>query len=271
MVDSVNTASISIEQASQQTNLQVPSSPKADTMIDSFKAANLNDNAEHQTKPELPSSPIASITTDSVNNSFLHSQADQNASLELLSTSATITQTQEPGQTLEATTAVAAALGTTELLLLIISEVPLYYRAFICRVSKSWQGAVEKVGYAHEPTDYVCWKGEEIPSIPVQLVKRRFRFCHPEFHRQYDEQRYNVRRVSLCLSLSEKFPSLKHEFITHPPITQALICVNEALVGAFGNGQVASLRVRGGIKIGDLLEYLEKLDVEVLLYLSIWS
>jgi hypothetical protein len=57
----------------------------------------------------------------------------------------------DPEPSLEAGDAVSAVFGVTELLLLIVSAVPLEERTWIRRVSKSWQAAIERVGHALEP------------------------------------------------------------------------------------------------------------------------
>ena len=55
----------------------------------------------------------------------------------------------------------------------------------------------------------------------------------------------------------------EHEFITDPPITQVLICENAVEVVTSGPSGVAILRVPEGIRVGDLLECLRKLEPDL--------
>ena len=52
----------------------------------------------------------------------------------------------------------------------------------------------------------------------------------------------------------------KDELITDPPLSQLMIFAGTSEGGLIVNGQVAVLRVRGGIRIGDILEYFAKLN-----------
>jgi hypothetical protein len=71
---------------------------------------------------------------------------------------------------------------------------------------------------------------------------------------------YGVKRVALGLYPPRKLYMHEHEFITDPPITQVLICENAVEVVTSGPAGVAILRVPEGIRVGDLLECLRKLE-----------
>lgn len=173
-------------------------------------------------------------------------------------------------QTLEATTAV---LDTNELLHLIISAVPREYRTRLRRVSKNWQAAVMRIGHVLEPI-YHCWslydldvEKDNYGMGPVYAMEDGLAL-NPVIDclsRTYDDgiERLEPDYESSYLVASIKDFSLaelagrKHEFITDPPLSQ-LIIVSGRFEG--GGTQVAVLRERGGIRIGDLLEYFGRLN-----------
>jgi hypothetical protein len=51
------------------------------------------------------------------------------------------------------------------------------------------------------------------------------------------------------------------KFITIPPVTQVVMSARSGEDGAFEDGRVAILRVRGGIRVEDVLEYFKKLKL----------
>jgi hypothetical protein len=61
------------------------------------------------------------------------------------------------------------------------------------------------------------------------------------------------------ISLTE-LTERRHEFITDPPLSQLMIHAGASELKVIVHGQVATLRVREGIRFGDLLEYFGKLD-----------
>jgi hypothetical protein len=176
----------------------------------------------------------------------------------------------DPEPSLEAGDAVSAVFGVTELLLLIVSAVPLEERTWIRRVSKSWQAAIERVGHALEPIGYhQCrfggtWVGFE-PAYQTQyymsfnvrcLGSRRYpaQAASPSF-------KTSVTTESLNLSKMEDTTKCRRKFITIPPITQVVMSARSGEDGAFEDGRVAILRVRGGIRVEDVLEYFKKLKL----------
>jgi hypothetical protein len=273
MADSIN--NFPQDQADDKV-IQLRSTLVAYTMADSVDIASLSLlQADQQADSDLIFPPVTGFTADPVIHSSSRDQADHQVLSKLSLTSINCAHNQE--HTSEAVTAVAAVLGTTELLLLIIAEVPTYTRARIRRVSVSWRAAVEKIGYTLEPIGYDCWKYQTIPDIPIYLIGKRFRFCHPNLdlisptgEEMYERAVTDNMHASVILEFSEELSRHKNQFISHPPITQVLICVSEGIYGERKNGQVASLWVQEGIRIRDLIEYFEKLAVEVNDYNRNW-
>jgi hypothetical protein len=265
------------DQADHQA-MQLRSTPIPNTMDDPVDAAHSSlHKADHQSYAEMPATSTADAAADSVNDNFPRDQADHQTGPELPSTSMTSTQAHGQEHAIDATDAAETVLGIPELLLLIISEVPLNNRTSLRPVSKTWQAAVEMIGHVLEPAGYGCWgiSFDSFPSVPGYLVESGggefmglkhngssglpLKKVHAyNFHRSD----YAAKTVGLGLYNRKKLLMHENEFITYPPITQVLICAKHT--GRWYSGirdrGVASLRVRGGIRIRDLLECLEKLD-----------
>lgn len=269
MADSVN-ANLSHEQADDQA-IQLHSTSITNIMADSTNA-NISSlhRADQQIASELLSTSATNTAADSIIDSFSRDQADHQVNSKLSLTSITTAHHQEQEHTLEAGAAVSAVLGITELLLLIISAVPFGNRISLRRVSKTWHAAVSRVGYTLEPVDY----GGSTPQYSVEsggnihaelklnrssagLALRKI----PRFISRHHPS-VPVKQASLGLYNAKKLYMHENEFITDPPITQVLICENPNRMGVVASGfaGVAILRVRGGIRVGDLLECLKKLD-----------
>lgn len=150
-----------------------------------------------------------------------------------------------------------AVLDTNELLHLIIAEVPHEYRTSLRRVSKNWQTAVEKIGHVLDPIDHhwdflddsVYFSVGPIYSLINHFVLEFnpiLSAIHRSTGRLGKERVYNIIIVG-GLSSAE-FNERKREFITIPPLSQAFVATSTPR-------NTASLRVRGGIRIGDLLEH----------------
>ena len=178
----------------------------------------------------------------------------------------TSTANAEP-QSFEATTAV---LDTNELLHLIISAVPRECRTALRRVSKNWQAAVLKIGHVFEPIyhnwylyDFAVENGfyglgptyaleDEFAVNPVlRCSSRTYDGVEPDY-----ELGHSVDFVE-DFSLAE-LTGRKYLFITDPPLSHVMIHA-EVFDRQLVDAQVANLRVRGGIRIEDLLEYFGKL------------
>jgi hypothetical protein len=266
MADSVN-ANLSHDQADDQA-IRLHST--TNIMADSTNA-NISSlhRADQQIASELLSTSATNTAADSIIDSFSRDQADHQVNSKPSLTSITTAHHQEQEHTLEAGAAVSAVLGITELLLVIISAVPFGNRTSLRRVSKTWHAAVSRVGYTLEPVDY----GGSTPQYSVEsggnihaelklnrssagLLKKVPRFIsrhHPSVP---------AKQADLGLYDAKKLYMHENEFITDPPITQVLIRENPNRMGVVASGfaEVAILRVRGGIRVGDLLECLRKLD-----------
>jgi hypothetical protein len=248
-------------------------------MAESFNTAHSSPHkADHESDAETPAASTTDAAADSVNDSFPRDQADHRTGPELLSTSMTSAQTHGQEHALGATDAAEAVLGISELLLLIISEVPLNDRTSLRPVSKTWQAAVERIGHLLDPAGYGCWgiSVDSFPSVPGYSVEsggREFmRLKHngssglplkkTHSYNFRDRSDYAAKQVGLGLYNRKKLLMHENEFMTDPPITQALICAKHTgrKYSWTRDRGVASLRVRGGIRIRDLLECLEKLD-----------
>jgi hypothetical protein len=159
-----------------------------------------------------------------------------------------------PGiNTFEAATAV---FDTNELLHLIVSAVPCEHRTSLRRVSKAWEAAVSKIGYTIRPIGYRVMSNFLRPWMPlctpsITLKINRVFFSYSSFVSAGDPKTFNI-----LMSTQQDdviMFELRHEFITDPPITQLAICSSQ-------NPHVASLHVRGGIRVGDLRECLLKIN-----------
>jgi hypothetical protein len=235
-------------------------------MADFTKAVNLNFLV-------LPSTKLINHMTDYFSHIHIDHQTDSEQTL----TSSTSTQEQRHGQeqTPEATAAVTAALGTFDLLIMVIKEAPLRDRASFRQVSKLWKDAVDTATL--KPVSYDCWKSEVIPSVPIyridqddgELRLNRYsgltrRILRPKMTRTKGLARTHTpigpRQIDLRLDDLEMLIVHEHEFMTHPAITQALVCAHsKSFVGSRSiEEQIAVLRVPGGIRIRDLVECFEK-------------
>jgi hypothetical protein len=124
--------------------------------------------------------------------------------------------------------AVAAVLHTNELLHLIIAEVPREHRTSLRRVSKQWQAAVVRAGYALEPItsceDLAASIRNGVPMYepPRKTLKVNPAWPHAQAYSDYPRELY-------CLpydlsyarhSVSVRLAAHGRESITEPPITQ---------------------------------------------------
>ena len=196
------------------------------------------------------------------NAGFSRKQQDQSHQVNP-DTSSSSTAHAEP-RTYEATTAV---LDTNELLHLIISAVPREYRTSLRRVSKNWQAAVLKIGHVFEPFDHdwLMYTGDfdlNLLNGPIYSLEKDFVVKHnPVFFvtgrwvnsMEASEDQSHLMTIEHRLSFAD-IAERKNEFITIPPLSHALISVDVP-----GTDQIASLRVRTGIRVGDLVEHYRKM------------
>jgi hypothetical protein len=152
--------------------------------------------------------------------------------------------------------AMTAVFDTNELMHLIIKAVPTEHRTSLLRVSKAWKAAILKLGHVLGPTGYECCflMGASHPGVPLYRSVTPFKFNRAIFNYTSNASR-GVSNTYTTLTPQPYWDAadlamLGHEFVTDPPITQLAL--------SDGGGHVASLRVPGGIRVGDLLEYLPK-------------
>ena len=180
------------------------------------------------------------------------------------------------------TTTATSALNVPEILRLIIKQVPFQDRTSIRRVSKAWQAAVEDqtVGHTLKPVGYDCWMYEKVPSVPMYLVESQDCELRPKCYSgiirlvlrklprssTYTWRHDNTTRLHHNGQVVLRLRDLKmlicnqHEFVTHPPVTQVVVCVDRKGSAGIGDERVASLRMARGIRIVDLLECFEKFN-----------
>jgi hypothetical protein len=255
-----------IDSSWPQSIQQVKYPTNTHAMADFAKAINFNFLV-------LPSTKLTNTMTDYFSHNHVAHQTDS----EHPSTSPTSTQEQEKEQeqTPEAIITVTRALGTLDILILVISEAPLRERAAFRQVSRLWKDAVDIATL--KPVSYDCWKSEVIPSVPIyridqddgELRLNRYsgltrRMLRPKMTRTkglaWTHTPIGPRQIVLRLDDLEMLIIHEHEFMTHPAITQALVCAHSKnFVGSRSiEEQVAALRVPGGIRIRDLVECFEK-------------
>jgi hypothetical protein len=192
--------------------------------------------------------------------------------------------------------AVTAVLEINELLHLIIKEVPLKYRASFLEVSKSWNAAVTKIGYTLEPVSYKLDLHHLAAGSFIPRFIFGSRFSHSgfhglpmlpstaefEMHSAFPEDksasgpvvfsnvffpdptawtRVGDSRNGLTvyyqgfvpLPIAPELAGHEHEYISSPPLTHVMMSM-----GRRGDN-AAILRIREGIRIGDLMEYQKKM------------
>ncbi|KAM0692418.1 hypothetical protein Q7P36_008621 [Cladosporium allicinum] len=212
---------------------------------------------EHRT-PLLRTSHLTEPTINTM-PTLLPPQSQMRQPIRSTTASRAIKSTITPERAFDATDAVGTVFGIPELLILIVSGVPPNSRTSLRRVSKTWHAAVIKVGHTLKPVGY-GWgtRDGDIQSVPG-----------------YSVESGGCKFTRLKLNRSSGLPLKKEGYITRtfwfahygvkrvafdPPITQVLICENAVEVVTSGPSGVAILRVPEGIRVGDLLECLRKLE-----------
>lgn len=165
-------------------------------------------------------------------------------------------------------------LQTHELLHMIISEVPREERTSIRCVSKNWQAAVTRLGYAFEPSEYEPSTTDQVCDLPMYSPQMTFKH-NPVLVSNPAWMDVSSRIVLLggpiwCQRLlfypqraAAQITKVDHEFITDPPITHAKIHSDYISLDVL-------LEVPGGIRIRDVLgcfkelRYLKPTRVNVL-------
>ena len=174
--------------------------------------------------------------------------------------------------------AATAALDTNELLHLIIAEVPREFRNSLRRVSKSWQAAAVKLGYALEPT-YPAEDTGEWTTMPKYELEQTL-VCNksnPAIACYSDDAKFDCPdedtcgcddidgySVNICFDphkiSQQEGVKRELEFITNPPITEVEVVVGDRR-GRWSvyDDETAILRVPRGIRVRDLKECFGKM------------
>jgi hypothetical protein len=152
------------------------------------------------------------------------------------------------------TGAAATVFAIPELLCLVIGAVPREHRTSLRHVSKAWQAAVSKIGHVIEPIGCLLIPDDLRPWLPLYPPGIVFKINQVFIN--YVSCIFATDIPTYNMYLDKDFVEtyqLDHEFVTNPPMTQ---------LGTYcgSKGQVASLRVQGGIRVGHLRECLSKLD-----------
>jgi hypothetical protein len=178
-----------------------------------------------------------------------------------------------PPMTFEAAT---AALDTSELLHLIIAEVPRENRTSLRSVSKNWQAAVLKLGHVIDLVEDGYDGYRQRPELPVYYLPEKSLKCNDTnlgiqcwtatvnfvcFDCACHCDGHTVMKVEIFFDpdkISGTPGSLEweNEFITDPPITQVYV---EGTFLYRPESEFATLRVRGGIRVRDLRECFEEM------------
>jgi hypothetical protein len=193
----------------------------------------------------------------------------------LPSTSMTSAQTHGQEHALDAASAVETVFGITELLLLIVSEVPIYERILLRQVSKRWQDVIENEEVdVLEPIGYECdpHGTGSMQGLPVYLVESKNVTMRPNFNagftrsllRNYESTHLasaqHVRQVVLRLKDWDQLVRHRTEFITDPPVKQVMVRCTVRELTALEEGPRTVVRVRQGIRVGHLLAYFERFN-----------
>jgi hypothetical protein len=154
-------------------------------------------------------------------------------------------------------------LQTNELLQMILAKLPQGERTSLRRVSKTWQGAVEKIGHAVEPSEYEPSRDDRMCDLPMHSPQITFKH-NLAFYSTPAWMDLSSRVPQLggriwcqCLSFHPlqavaQLAELENGFITDPPITQAKIHSRNTALDVL-------LQIPEGIRIRDLVKYFPNL------------
>jgi hypothetical protein len=162
--------------------------------------------------------------------------------------------------------AIDCVFETNELLHQLLSDVPVECRHRLRRVSKAWNSVLLSIGCALKPT--ALYSPSENNSCPVYVTNTTIRL-NPTL----TDARVPSYLYTRDLPLEPKYITFadndltdramlfqkRNEFVTAPPITMMGLGadIRDWL------GSVAILRVKGGIRVGDLLEFFDKIDTHM--------
>jgi hypothetical protein len=144
----------------------------------------------------------------------------------------------------------AAVFGTNELVHHILLQLPVEDRERARRVSKTFNHVITKLGYAIQPADSHIKNYDEYPIYPNRLnirlnpimTKDGPLTCPPSS---------GFTRMTTVRVPWRYAPELR-EFLTYPPITQVSVRYRPLAYSA-------TIRVRDGVRVEDVVEVLEKM------------
>jgi hypothetical protein len=149
-----------------------------------------------------------------------------------------------------------AVFETNELLHHILLQFLVKFRARARRVSRIWHNAISKIGFAADPVSkydpFLSAFEYSIYSVHMDIRP------HPLFDSNLihpDIFQVRLRMSMYCDPDGTALESRRQEFITDPPITKITLGYGSRLA-------LAVLRVRHGIRIGDLVDTMHKMPLE---------
>lgn len=152
-----------------------------------------------------------------------------------------------------------AAFATNELLCLILSNVP--NAANLIRVSKIWNSVTRNdIGYHTQPVNAIA-NSPMFSPVYTRSVSGLIDF-NPIIHCWCDRWSNRLQTWTMVFRVDNYYPSVLHRFgqqyLTSPPITHLSFTVSNGYKGV-----LASLRVKDGIRLRDVAEFLDKLHQSV--------
>jgi len=254
-----------------------------------------HDSAEHPKSLFFPQQPTNSIAMGNLDNANVSQDQTHPSNHQAAPESSLSSITSAKGQ--QGFEAATAVLDTNELLHMIIAEFPLKYRASLLGISKSWNAAITKIKYTLEPSSHQMGRYSlshdtvmhvrtpwllyvddtaNFPGLPMLLPTAAL-----EMHPQLPEEKEvsgpgflnnalfptsGIHAMALgsphtevreyhqgCVPFASEVVGQEHQFISSPLLTEVMMTA-----GPHGDDP-AILRVREGIRIGDLIRYQKKM------------
>lgn len=172
----------------------------------------------------------------------------------------------------EACDATSKALGVDELMLLILEKTPTEHLPKLRRVSKKWNDIISSIGYAVMP---ISFDPEDIRKLPLAF-NEDIRYglevaidINPAINSSAKLSTWPYHKMVALESVTDstQLLSKRQEFITSPPITTITLGLRDRICPVLdleGHALTATLRDKTGIRIGFLLDTLDKMRVQAL-------
>ena len=146
-----------------------------------------------------------------------------------------------------------AALNTNEVLHHIFLQLPVEDRERARRVSRTWDHAITKLGYAISPTTTHANNYDEYPIYPARMdIRLNPVMTEDSILRTRPSSGY--KRMTTARVVWRCSEHLR-EFLTYPPIMQVSVRYRTLPYGAV-------IRVRDGVRVGDVVEVLAKMRAQ---------